>query len=44
MACASRITKRKRVQKAAKAGKTRKAHNENKGTTKTKAELFGDDK
>ncbi|MDB2425990.1 hypothetical protein N9W41_00430 [bacterium] len=43
MACASRITNKKRKQKAAKAGQTRKAHNRNKGTTKTQAELFGDE-
>lgn len=43
MACASRVTKKKRKQKAAKAGRTRKAQNRNQGTTKTQAELFGDE-
>lgn len=42
MASPTKRTERKRKQKQAKAGKTRKAANRNKGTTRTAAELFGD--
>ena len=43
MASPSLQTETIRKNKLAKAGKKRKAKNRNHGTTKSKAELFGDD-
>lgn len=44
MASPTKITKFRRKRKKARAGKKRKAANRNKGTTKSKAALFGDKK
>ena len=44
MASASKITEFRRKRKTAKAGKVRKAKNRNQGTTRSAAELFGDEK
>lgn len=43
MASATKVVKIRRKNKAAKAGKVRKAEIRNNGTTKSKAELFGDE-
>ena len=43
MASPEKQTSSIRRNKTAKAGKKRKTENRNKGTTKSKAELFGDD-
>lgn len=43
MASATKRTRIKRDQKKSKSGKTRKAQNRNQGTTRTAAELFGDE-
>ena len=43
MASATQVTDKKRSQKKARSGKTRKAKNRNQGTTRTAAELFGDE-
>lgn len=42
MASATKITKFRRKRKKSKAGKVRKAKNRNKGTTRSRKELFGD--
>lgn len=43
MASATKKTELKRKRSVAKQGKTRKAKNRNQGTTRSAAELFGDE-
>jgi hypothetical protein len=42
MASATKITEFRRKRKKSKSGKKRKAQNRNKGTTRSRKELFGD--
>lgn len=42
MASATKITEFRRTRKKSKMGRKRKAQNRNKGTTRSAAELFGD--